>query len=582
MEQKIIAIVRASTERQETESQRRELCDWIVGSLRYPAEAIRIIEVAGASAVKLNDAYLQMWEDVKAAVLDDGIKAVALWDINRLGRNGRMLNEMKYFFIDHGVQVYFKNQGIELLDSRGQATIGGNIVFDVFANVVEDETKEMFAKMRRGKERNKQLKKYNGGGGPHGALFGYRIGNDKTIVIDQDEAAQVRMIYNEYATGKYSFAKLTDELRDRGVEFRGRKPTLMVVTHTLSNDAYKGYCSEWQRPYDPIIDPELWDKVAQIRDGKRLKIATKEVKHTRLALNVLSRCPLCGRKYVANDRQYMCYAQHSYKAIHAEKCDAVSVRIDVLDGILWGVAQIYHHKRLLSANSSEIEELKGKIEITRSKLATKRNDVELVNAKIEELGDDYYGGVSMTKTQYTNRLAKLQDRLQSLNGEIANLAREAEEYEAEVVTLEKPESERNAEILLSVNEERDRKRIREIINATIDHVDITGDTKQTGIVVTMKDGEVFDFVYNTRQNIGKRSLHPQDNVTLTHGGRTIDCGIFGKGRANILSLDCRDYLSDLIGIPRQSLEALLRKLMETSKGGYSLRNEDGKTQIIFR
>ena len=57
MEKKILCIIRASTEKQETESQKKELVAYCI-TKGYAVEEMAFIEVAGASAVKLNKKYI--------------------------------------------------------------------------------------------------------------------------------------------------------------------------------------------------------------------------------------------------------------------------------------------------------------------------------------------------------------------------------------------------------------------------------------------------------------------------------------------------------------------------------------------
>ena len=99
MEKKILCIIRASTEQQETESQKKELVAYCI-TKGFAVEEMAFIEVAGASARKLNDKYIQMLEDIKATLLSSPtINAVALWHLNRLGRVESKLHEMKEFFV---------------------------------------------------------------------------------------------------------------------------------------------------------------------------------------------------------------------------------------------------------------------------------------------------------------------------------------------------------------------------------------------------------------------------------------------------------------------------------------------------
>lgn len=86
------------------------------------------IEVAGASAVKLNKKYIQMLEDIKATILS--IPTVALW---HLGRVESKLHEMKEWFLQHKIQVYCKNPDFTLLDDTGKESAAGSLAFSMFA-----------------------------------------------------------------------------------------------------------------------------------------------------------------------------------------------------------------------------------------------------------------------------------------------------------------------------------------------------------------------------------------------------------------------------------------------------------------
>ena len=72
---KILAVVRASTEQQQVESQQAELKEFCE-KLGY--NDIEWIEVSGASARKANKKYLEMLENIKNTIIAKDIKVVAL------------------------------------------------------------------------------------------------------------------------------------------------------------------------------------------------------------------------------------------------------------------------------------------------------------------------------------------------------------------------------------------------------------------------------------------------------------------------------------------------------------------------
>ena len=230
-DKKILCVVRASTEKQETESQKKELVEYC-RTKGFTDDEMAFIEVAGASARKLNDKYLQMLEDIKATILaSNSIKSVALWALNRLGRVESKLIEMKEFFVNNKIQVYCKNPSFTLLDDSGNITTGGSIAFSVYATMVQFETDEMFDKMQRGKDRNKSNGIYIGGN----IKYGFTLDENKHFIINTDEAAIVRKIYDLYSTGKYSIYKLVNELNSLGYTKNGKKFTYDMVQGILAD-----------------------------------------------------------------------------------------------------------------------------------------------------------------------------------------------------------------------------------------------------------------------------------------------------------------------------------------------------------
>ena len=100
--------------------------------------------------------------------------------------------------------------------------------------MVKYETDEMFAKMNRGRERNKANGIFAGGK----IKFGYTLDATKHFIINEDEAKTIRLIFELYATGKYSFYSLVEELRARGITKDGQKITYEMIQNALADEAY--------------------------------------------------------------------------------------------------------------------------------------------------------------------------------------------------------------------------------------------------------------------------------------------------------------------------------------------------------
>lgn len=499
MEKKILCIVRASTEQQETESQKKELVEYCI-TKGFAREEIDYIEVAGASARKLNKKYIQMLEDIKATLLTSPtIKAVALWDLNRLGRVESKLHEMKEFFVNNKIQVYCKAPEFTLLKEDGSVSEAGGIVFSVFAAVVKHDTDEMFAKMKRGRERNKANGIFYGGK----IKFGYTLDDTKHFIINEEEAKIIRLIFELYATGKYSFYKLVEELRARGITKSGQKITYEMIQNALSDKAYyKGVNGKL-----PLIEKELFDKCSAIKDNTVAVKRTKESINVNFAVGLL-KCS-CGNNFIASGDFYRCYSKmNNNRKKKVVECDFPTIRRDVLDDLLWLVTRPLQQKFLMEKDTVSIEEQKDKINVLTVKVSTAKKELSDIKGRKEKLEDAYYVDGSMTEAQFKKRLASLHSKELQTESQIRNYKLEIADTQKIIEQIELPTNDRYLQSLilsdLDDNELEDRKKIKEMMFANIDKVTVKklmkGNHKCVEITITSKSKLSFVFLYDSWLN----------------------------------------------------------------------------------
>lgn len=379
---KILAVIRSSTDKQETESQKNEMIEFCKSK---GFDEIEIIEVAGASAVKLNKKYIQMIEDIKSAILMNNIKYVAFWHLNRLGRNETKLAEMKEFFKTNKIQVYIKYPSIQLFNDDGSLNEGANISWSIFSVMVEKDTEELFAKAKRGKKRNSDNGKYNGGD----ILYGFRLNSDKYYEINESEAEVVRLIFELYASGKYSASTLAKEMNDRGYSFKQYQ-----IRKMLSNTAYIGYTDNdiqnSHRVYPRIITDELFDKVKEMR--LKANTAIDKTPHYMFASKLL-KCSECGSSYIHQQNSkgkkgggvYCCWK----RTIEHTCTNKLAINSNNLDRLLWYVARDIHIKYIMSMNNDKINNIENDINLLVKKIdVAKEKKIKLSN-KIEKIADNY-------------------------------------------------------------------------------------------------------------------------------------------------------------------------------------------------
>ena len=499
MEKKILCIIRASTEQQETESQKKELVAYCI-TKGFAVEEMAFIEVAGASARKLNKKYIQMLEDIKATLLSSPtIKAVAIWHLNRLGRVESKLHEMKEFFVSHKIQVYCKNPDFTLLDDEGNESAAGGLAFSIFSATVKMETDEMFAKMNRGRERNRANGIFAGGK----IKFGYTLDATKHFIINENEAKTIRLIFELYATGKYSFYTLVEELRARGITKDGQKITYEMIQNALADEAYyKGINGKI-----PLIDKKLFDKCAAIKANTVAVKRTKESRNINFAVGLL-KCS-CGNNFIASGDFYRCYSKmNNNRKKKVVECDSPTIRRDVLDDLLWLVTRPLQQKFLMEKDTVSIEEQKDKINVLTVKVSAAQKELSDIKGRKEKLEDAYYVDGSMTEAQFKKRLASLHSKELQTESQIRNYKLEIADTQKIIEQIELPTNDRYFQSLilsdLDDNEPEHRKKIKEMMFANIDKVTVKklmkGNHKCVEITITSKAKLSFVFLYDSWLN----------------------------------------------------------------------------------
>lgn len=125
-------------------------------------------------------------------------------------------------------------------------------------------------------------------------------GEIRTIAVDDERAPFVQLAFELYATGDWTLADLSDELYDRGLRSRAtaKHPAGQISINKLStmlrDRYYLGYVThdgqEYQGRHEPLIDPELFDRVQTIADSRSAAQERRRVHHHYLKGSVF-----CGR-----------------------------------------------------------------------------------------------------------------------------------------------------------------------------------------------------------------------------------------------------------------------------------------------
>lgn len=506
---RILCVLRESTEKQEIESQKKEMLDFCL-SLGYKEKEIEWIEAVGASARKVNAKYSKMLEDIKSTILSSKtINSCAFWHLNRLGRIDTKIIEMKNWFVKNGVQVYIKTPTLVLLQDDGSINTAAELSWGIFATMIQQETNEMFAKTSRGKARNAANQKFNGG---KCVKFGYKLDSNNYIVPDKKEAKLVKLIFDEYSTGKYSIIKLARELTKRG--YKQRNDELIkepFVRKILISTAYIGYSYylDIKRNFTPIISKELWDKCAKIRVEKEI-ISTKE-KTTHLCTKLV-KCPICGRSMIYNNGHYRCYYQREKLRTVEEKnpCEnPIAINSVLMDRIVWDLASTKQLELIRKADSKLIKELDRKRLIASQKAEESNKKLLGLSERKQRIIDLYTEG-DLTKQQYEDKRGKIIKDSVSYQVEIDRYLEEEEGYRNQIDQLKIDNIFDYSELAQNTAQMRDIV-FTHLSKAIVEEEKI--DNKRCRVIkITDKKGVEYKYYYWYRQQRKTKGIDVMDRV----------------------------------------------------------------------
>lgn len=190
---------------------------------------------------------------------------------------------------------------------------------------------ELSQKVKRGMYETRRKGLYQGGWIP----YGYKLDGRK-IVIDEECAAVVRYMFEQYALGTF-VRNIIANMTMKGMLYKGKPFVTNTVYGILKNEKYSGVYHQGEEVidnmYPQIIPQALFDtvrkKIGQNRFGKR------SVKTVYLLRNKLI-CGYCGHPISAETgtarngeviRYYKCHGKKQYH----NGCELKMIRKDVLE-----------------------------------------------------------------------------------------------------------------------------------------------------------------------------------------------------------------------------------------------------------
>ena len=409
---KAILLVRVSTFVQDFEGQMTDLIRH-AESKGYPVSD-QIVIKNKESAIKLEDEEREGLTEMYQLLEEDKereINAVFVWEVSRIGRKGRTLDNVKNYLIERRTQLYIYKPTLQLLNDDGSENGMTKVMFELLATMAQQEMLLKTERIMRQRRWNAENGRVSSGK----PLFGYIKGENGKVEEDKKggTADTVRNIFEMYENGE-SVLSIYDTLAKRGElekikkedEQSTKKAKQNIIKRIISNPSYCGRtrenitiksgknegkkCNGTTTQYKAIISEETFDNVARIRH-ERLKGEKKDTNNIYFGKGII--------KYTEGHRTEAMCARRSTIDYYGSLTHT-SISINLMDSILWNEAKqakLEDMNKNSKAKKEELErnlmEITKKIETAYNIIArNKRNIKKAENAFFDEkmTKDDYY------------------------------------------------------------------------------------------------------------------------------------------------------------------------------------------------
>ena len=417
---KVAAYARVSTDHEDQQNSYEAQCDYystyIKGNDEWEFAGIYADEGISGTSTKRREGFNRMVEDALAG----RINLILTKSVSRFARNTvdslTTIRKLK----EHGTEVYFEKENIWTFDSKGE------LLLTIMSSLAQEESRSISLNVTWG-----QRKRFADGKAtvPFSRFLGYDRGEHGELVINEEEAATIEIIYAEFLAG-LSYTSIAKKLTGLGIKTPGGSDIWSggTVKSILTNEKYKG-CALLQKGYTAdyltkkfvkndgavpqyfvedshpaIIEPEVFDRVQDI-------IASRGADRSFSGSTIFSTKVKCGE----------CGGWYGSKVWHST---------DRYRRVIWRCNAKYKDKehRCSTPHLTE-DEIKAAFVRMVNKLAVDR---KALVADLREIQVTYSctGDLEPRLRELDARLNRDADAVQELIAENARVAQNQEEYNA--------------------------------------------------------------------------------------------------------------------------------------------------------
>lgn len=229
---KVAAYARVSTDNEEQLSSYEAQVDYYTRHIQEKPEwdfvEVYTDEGISATSTKKRAGFNRMIEDALTGKID----LIVTKSVSRFARNTVDTLTTVRKLKDRGVEVFFEKENIYTMDSKGE------LLITIMSSLAQEESRSISENVTWG-----HRKRFADGKVliPYGQFLGYEKGPDGLPSIIEKEAQTVRLIYNQFLSGKTT-DWIAKHLTDKGILTPGGKRNWQksTVQSILTNEKYKG------------------------------------------------------------------------------------------------------------------------------------------------------------------------------------------------------------------------------------------------------------------------------------------------------------------------------------------------------
>ena len=450
--------------------------------------------------------FLQMLKDIEA--MKDKVQYVLVFKLSRFGRNAADVLSSLQRMQDYGVNLICVEDGID------SSKDSGKLMISVLSAVAEIERENILVQTMEGRRQKAREGKWNGGFAP----YGYKLENGE-LLIAEDEAEVIRVIYDKYITTNMGAISIANFLNEHGYKKKIRQNNTLdmfsahFISLVLDNPVYCGKLAYGRRKtekiagarnqyhivkqddypvYDGIHEAIISEEDWQLAQKKRQTMGKKFEKiHHPERENILSgilRCPVCGAGMYGNVNRKKRKDGTYYKDYYYYQCKHRTT----VNGHKGGYKRQWKQEMVDDAVEEVIRKLVNNPKFEdaiRQKIGaqidTKELEAELtqlhkqlrqLNGAKTKLGQQM-DSLDITDKYYDRKYQDMENRLYQFYEKIDSVEQQIDETETRIINIRQDRiSEKNIyQFLLYFNEFYDRftdAEKKEFLNSFIERVDI--------------------------------------------------------------------------------------------------------------